>query len=280
VRNDEAQPTGNYSDRVKCQILHLATTLLSGSTRSVADFEKERCLVNAQVKERNCGADASTINGNASVFPPDFLNRKWVDSFRKKFGPLNPTHVVVFGPLGLVAAVVLFLFFVHTIRDIFSSPVSLEFFCLLASAVSFVAVLLDTEFAVPDRSIPVKESKRILKKRDRLHAFAVLVSALFVLGMAAWASALEGLITWEELGWSQDGVATWASGLAGFIIAVVFFALGGCLAGSYLAFTIHVHVCPVEGLPKAFRKYRGCWACTSCGTPFEPTIGPSIAGNL
>ena len=201
-----------------------------------------------QVKSRNRSTDASAINKHAGVYPSDLLNRKWVRSFRKKFGPLNPAAVVVFGPLGCVSASVVLLFFAQTTRVMFSSSVLFDSICLLASVVSFVALLFHAENAVPDRSIPVEEARRAIEMRLRLDRFGFLASSLFVFATAIWINGPEG-----------------------FIAVVIFFALGMSISLSYLAFTTHIHVCPIEGLPKAFRMRRGRWSCTSCGTPFEQT---------
>lgn len=170
---------------------------------------------------------------------------------------MNPAEVVVFVPLGCVSASVVLLFFAATIRDMFSSPVLFESICLLASVVSFATILFDAANVVPDRSIPVEEAKSALERRVRLHRSGFLVSTLFVFAMA-----------------------TWISGPAGFVTGVFFFLFGILISLAYLAFTTHIHICPLEGLPKAFRWHRSRWACTSCGIPFEQTVSLSVVGNI
>lgn len=186
----------------------------------------------------SCGTLEKLRSG--AQLPPDFLEKRWVQIFRRVFGPIHPGYLIC----TLLLLFFLSFFFAIRLLEWVFILLPMSSFCILALAVGIVAHLVGTEYRVPDRRVPFEEIEKDFEARDILQGIVSLVALASFLALGAL-----------------------FFGLVGAFAALAFFLLGILALFPYLVVTSRVHPCTYCNRPAVFRKFRGRWTCVVCGNP-------------
>jgi len=201
----------------------------------------DKTNANGQPMCSECTSSASLVKSRSGArLPPDFLEKRWVQVFRMVFGPIHPGYLIC---AILLLFVLSFLFAIRLLEWVFIQ-LPMSAICISAFAVGAAAHLLDTEYRVPDRRLPLEEIEKDFEARGILQGIVFLVGFVLFLALGAL-----------------------FSGLLGAFAALAFFVVGILASFLYLSVTSRVHLCICCDRPAVFRSFRGRWTCVVCGKP-------------